>query len=135
VVDVRDVAAAVLRAIELDRAGGRYLLVGANLRYTEVLYSIARHAHRRCLVFPVPSGLMVLAGAALERAGDVSGRPPLLTRSYGLLSGWRCWYSGERGRRELGLEYTPFARTVKDGCRYFERVILGRPEPARHGFS
>jgi nucleoside-diphosphate-sugar epimerase len=124
VVDVRDVAAAVVKGLDRGRPGEKYLLVGANLSYPEVLRLIAKHARRRVYPFPVPAALLSAAGLTLELLSCLTGERPLLTYSYGRLSGWTTFYSNEKSRREFDHEYVPIEVTIRDSCRYFERTFM-----------
>lgn len=126
VVDVRDLADIIVEAMEKGRSGERYLAVGANLPYTEVIRAMGRNAGRRVWPFVVPAPLLTAAGFLLECVSAVTGRRPLLTAAYGRLSGWATFYSNERSRVVLGHRYIPFETTVAESCRYFERTFLAR---------
>jgi dihydroflavonol-4-reductase len=124
VVDVRDVCAIIGKALTAGRVGEKYLLVGANLTYQEVLRLIGRHAGRRVHPFPVPGAFLTAAGLALETMSYLTRRPPLLTFAYGRLSGWSVYYANAKSRREFDHAYTPIDETIRDACRYFERNFL-----------
>jgi len=123
VVDVRDVAAAIIKGLDHGRPGERYLLVGANLKYSDVLRLIGKHARRRVYPFPVPGAVLSAAGLSLELLSRLTGQKPLLTFSYGRLSGWTTFYSNEKSRREFAHEYIPIEQTIWDACRYFETTF------------
>ena len=133
VVDVRDVAAIAEKALTGGRPGERYLLVGANLAYAEVLRLIARHSGRPVCPFRVPGMLLTGAGVALETASLLTRRRPLLTRSYGALSGWTTFYDNSKSRRDFNHSYVPIDLTIRDSCRYFERNHLRLPPGGSDG--
>jgi dihydroflavonol-4-reductase len=133
VVDVRDVAAIAEKALTGGRTGERYLLVGANLTYAEVLRLIARHSGRPVYPFRVPGVLLTGAGVALETASLLTRRRPLLTRSYGALSGWTTFYDNSKSRRDFNHSYVPIDLTIRDSCRYFERNHLRLPPGGSDG--
>jgi dihydroflavonol-4-reductase len=124
VVDVRDVTAIIMKGLERGRAGEKYLLVGANLRYPEVLRLIGKHARRRVYPFPVPAPLLAAAGLSLELVSHLTRKKPLLTYAYGRLSGWTTFYSNEKSRRDFSHEYIPIEKTIRDSCRYFEKAFM-----------
>lgn len=124
IVDVRDLADIILAALEKGTAGERYLAVGWNLPYTEVIRAMGKHAGKRVWPFVVPAAVLTAAGFLLELVSAVTARRPLLTAAYGRLSGWATYYSNEKSRRAFGHEYIPFEKTVQDSCRYFERTFL-----------
>jgi dihydroflavonol-4-reductase len=125
IVDVRDLADIILAALEKGVAGERYLAVGWNLPYTEVIRAMGKHAGRRVWPFVVPAPVLTAAGVLLELVSAVTRRRPVLTTAYGRLSGWATYYSNEKSRTAFGHEYIPFETTVADSCRYFERTFLG----------
>ncbi|MFZ2054043.1 MAG: NAD-dependent epimerase/dehydratase family protein [Candidatus Aminicenantales bacterium] len=124
VVDVRDVAALISKGLDRGAAGERYLLVGANLRYPDVLRLIGKYARRRVYPFPVPGALLSAAGLSLELVSFLTRKRPLLTYAYGRLSGWTTFYSGEKSRRDFAHEYIPVEETIRDSCRFFEKTFM-----------
>jgi dihydroflavonol-4-reductase len=129
VVDVRDLVGIIIKALNSDALdsdinGKKYLIVGANVKYTQVVKAIARYAGKKTYPFPVPSFLLSVLGTFLERMSSVTQRRPLLTRAYGKLSGWKTYYSNEKSKRDFNHDYIPFEQTIKDSCRYFEKNFL-----------
>ncbi|MEO0085397.1 MAG: NAD-dependent epimerase/dehydratase family protein [candidate division WOR-3 bacterium] len=114
VVDVRDVADAALAAIGAPPSTGPHVLVGANVRYSDVLRRIADALGRRLSLVPVPSPLMAASGLLLEPLPA-----PPLTLAYGLMSGWHCYYDGSMAAQSLRLRYRSFDDTITDACRYY----------------
>jgi dihydroflavonol-4-reductase len=129
VVDVRDLVAIVRLALTGGRIGEKYLVIGANLTYAEVIRQISRCCGRRAYPFAVPAPLIAAAGGVLETISRFSGKRPLLTAAYGRLSGWHAYYSNEKSRREFNHEYVPVEETIRDGWEYFRgHFIAGRPQ-------
>ena len=125
IVDVRDLVAIILKALEgAGRDGESYLVVGANLPYREVIRRISRTCGRRAFPFPVPPPLMVAAGRVLEWSSRRTGRRPLLTAAYGKLSGWTAYYDNAKSRREFDHDYIPVDKTIRDGWRYYREMFL-----------
>jgi dihydroflavonol-4-reductase len=124
VVDVRDVAAVIVKGLDRGRSGEKYLLVGANLIYPDVLRLIGRQARRKVYPIKVSAALLSGAGLSLELLSYITRKKPLLTYSYGRLSGWTTFYSNEKSRREFSHEYIPIEETIRDACRYFEKTFM-----------
>jgi dihydroflavonol-4-reductase len=124
VVDVRDLVRIIIKSIESDKNGEKYLVVGANVEYSQVLKTIARHANKKVYPFPLPSFLLSIAGGVLELISYITNRRPLLTYAYGKLSGWRTYYSNEKSIKDFDHDYIPFEKTIEDSCRYFEKNFL-----------
>lgn len=124
VVDVRDVAALIIKGLDRGARGEKYLLVGANLRYPDVLRLIGKHARRRVYPFPVPAPLLSSAGLSLEMVSLLTRKRPLLTYAYGRLSGWTTFYSNGKSRRDFAHEYIPVEKTIRDACRFYETNFM-----------
>ncbi len=126
VVDVRDVAAAHLRAAERGARGSRYLAAGHNVSYRDLLGAI-----RRARGLPgrpsvrVPDAPMLLAARALEALGGLTGRPPVVTvAQVRARQGAYAYYDDARSRRALDLHVLPLDETLRDLARWF--VASGR---------
>jgi nucleoside-diphosphate-sugar epimerase len=124
VVDVRDLVEIIIKSLESKVLCEKYLVVGANVRFTEVVKTIAKYGHKRVFPFPVPGFLLSALGKFLESIEKVTKRKPLLTYAYGKLSGWTVYYGNEKSRREFNHDYRPFDQTIKESCRYFEENFL-----------
>jgi dihydroflavonol-4-reductase len=126
IVDVRDLVALILKALEgRGRDGESYLVIGANLSYRDVIRRISRACGRRAYPFPIPAPLLILAGLFLERSSRRTGRRPLLTAAYGRLSGWTAYYDSAKSRREFGHVYIDADKTITEGWEYY-RDTFGR---------
>jgi dihydroflavonol-4-reductase len=120
IVDVRDLVALILKALEgRGRDGESYLVIGANLSYRDVIRRISRACGRRAYPFPIPAPLLIVAGLFLERASRRTGRRPLLTAAYGRLSGWTAYYDNTKSRRDFDHTYIDSEKTVRDGWEYY----------------
>jgi dihydroflavonol-4-reductase len=126
VVDVRDVAAIILKGLTEGSAGEKYLLVGANLSYAEVLRLIGKQAGSRAHPFRLPASLLATAGLTWEGVSLMTRKKPQLTYAYGRLSGWTTYYDNAKSRRDFGHEYIPVEQTIRDSCRFFEKTFLSR---------
>jgi dihydroflavonol-4-reductase len=120
IVDVRDLVAIILKALEgLGRDGESYLVVGANLTYPAVIRRISLACGRRSYPFRVPGPIFTAAGHVLELVARLTKRRPLITAAYGRLSGWTAYYDNAKSRREFGHVYIDVDRTIEDGWLYF----------------
>jgi dihydroflavonol-4-reductase len=130
VTDVRDLAAIALKALSDGDSGESYLVVGSNVTYVEVVRQIGACMNGRVFPFRVPSLVLTAAGGVMELVSDVTGRKPLLTSSYGRLSGWRGFYSNEKSVRAFRHAYIPLRKTIADGCAGYMRTH-GTRQPGR----
>ncbi len=123
VVDVRDVTAIILKALEGGRVGEKYLLVGTNVTYQQVVRALGRAAGRRAIPAKIPAPFLETAGVLMETLTGARGRSPIITRSYGRLSGWKIFHSNEKSRKEFGHTYIDLETTVRDGYEYYIKTF------------
>jgi dihydroflavonol-4-reductase len=138
IVDVRDLTAIIRKALSNGRLGEKYLAVGANLSYSEVIRQVSRCSGRRSYPFAVPAPLIAAGGGILELVSRCTGKRPLLTSAYGRLSGWFAYYDNGKSRREFGHEYIPAERTIRDGWEYYQRNFIaaaGKPAQRKNKSS
>ena len=122
VTDVRDLAAIALKALSDGDPGESYLVVGSNVTYVEVVRQIGACMNGRVFPFRIPSLFFTAAGGVMELVSSVTGRKPLLTSSYGKLSGWRGYYSNAKSVRAFHHTYIPREKTIADGCASYLRT-------------
>jgi dihydroflavonol-4-reductase len=113
-VDVRDVAAGMLRAAALGRPGERYILGGTNLSYTAFDSELARLAPRPIPRFRLPTELARLGAAIGDRLKKKRSKRPLLTSAQARLLGLFFYYDCTKAERELGYTIRPLRETLTD---------------------
>ena len=124
-VDVRDVAAGLVLAMERGRAGERYILGGQNISLRKLLNVIGMISKRNALRIPLPPVLAQIAAKGMDLISDhLTHRPPL-----GTLEGVRIALhskplSNEKSKRELGYEPRPIEPALRD---IVASVVGGRP--------
>lgn len=113
-VNVRDVCAGMLLALEKGVSGQRYILGNENLPYKDAFARIAAVAGAKAPRFAAPFWLALPVGWAGDLQYAVTGKEPLLT-SNALRWGYceRFIFSSDKARRELGYSPTP----IEDGIR------------------
>ncbi len=118
VVDVRDVAAAQVAAIEHGQVGERYVLGGHNVSLRRALTLAANLAGVRP---PGRSVSLKLLGT-LVRLGEAVGRlpllPPLPLEHAKTMQQWRP-LNTEKAQNALGLRPRPLEETVRDSLAWF----------------
>ncbi len=121
VVDVRDVADGIIRAIASGRAGERYILGGQNMTYLELWKMMARVMGK----WPPPVRAMSnLMAGAIGRVGDGLGfllRRELEINSASLIQGQLYnWYSSQKAHDELGFQITNVEDAIRDSWEWFQ---------------
>jgi len=126
-VDVRDVAAGLVLAMEKGRVGHRYLLGGDSVPLKQVLAVMAATTGRRKVVIPVPGRLAELAAWMIElKANYGTRREPSATVEGVRIARRATALSIEKARRELG--YAP--RAVQPVLQETIAHMIGTPVSA-----
>ena len=113
-VDVRDVADAHIAAWEKGRSGERYIVVGHNLTFRELVSRIKSFdGSRTGQTFMVPNGLGLFAGLGGECWSMLSNRPSFISLESIRLSSRKLAYSNMRSVQELNLRYRDLPETLK----------------------
>ncbi len=118
-VDVRDVAAGLLLAMERGQNGQRYILGGENISLKDFLAIVAVISGRRALRVPIPAVIAQMTATMLEFVADhVTHRSPAATAEGVRIALRSKALSIEKARRELGYAPRPIAVVLKDAVEY-----------------
>jgi len=114
-VDVRDVAAGLLLAMERGQSGHRYILGGEAISLGKLLRAVGAITGRKALRVPIPAGIARTTAAIMELVSDhVTLRPPA-----GTVEGVRIALrsqplSIESARRDLGYAPNPIGPALRE---------------------
>jgi dihydroflavonol-4-reductase len=118
-VDVRDVAAGLILAMENGRSGHRYILGGESISLKKILQLMATISGRRYVSIPVPGRVAEIAAAMLEFVSDhVTHRPPSGTAEGVRIALRATELSIEKARSELGYAPRPIEPALRDTIAY-----------------
>ena len=112
VVDVEDVAAGHILAMEHGRTGERYILGGENLPW-KAIFRLMIEAAGKTPSIGHASPFLAMGFVTLVEAGALLfGKNPRIDRKTlrGMFQVWRL--SSDKAVRELGYSFRPFAETV-----------------------
>jgi dihydroflavonol-4-reductase len=118
-VDVRDVAAGILAAIDRGRTGRRYILGGHRRTYLDAWRMFARVAGVMPPLGTVPRPLVRLVGRCGDLWGGIIGREPDVNSAAVEMSLLHHVSSCRRAEQELGYAYRPLEETVADAWDWF----------------
>ena len=118
-VDVRDVAAGLVLAMERGQIGHRYILGGESISLKSILRLVAAMSGSRNLYIPVHGALAERAAAMLEFIADhVTHRPPSGTAEGVRIALRATALSIEKARRELGYVPQPIEQALRATITY-----------------
>jgi len=121
-VDVRDVAAGHVLAMEKGRIGESYILgnTQANMSNREFLQLIGRIAGvDGVATAEISEKTMLRVARAAEMFSKITGRAPITTYKNSLFIMQHCYIDASKAVTELGLPQTPIETAVEDAITWF----------------
>jgi dihydroflavonol-4-reductase len=118
-VDVRDVAAGILAAIERGRTGRRYILGGHGLSYLDAWRIFARVTGRMQPLGMAPPAAVRMAGWLGDTVSLFTRRERPVNSAATAMSMLAHNFSARRAEAELGYTYRSFEATVQDAWEWF----------------
>jgi dihydroflavonol-4-reductase len=131
-IDVRDVAAGHLLAMEKGCAGERYILAGHNLQMSRILEELENLAGIPMPRRRVPYPLALAVALVSECVSDwITRRPPCAPLSGVRLARSGMAFDGTKARVKLGLPVRPFQESLREAVAWYrERGWLKQAEPS-----
>ena len=122
-VDVRDVAAGLILAMERGQVGHRYILGSESISLKKILKLMSTISGHRSLAIPVPGKIAEAAAAMLEFFADhVTHRPPSGTAEGVRIALRATDLSIEKAKNELGYAPRPVEPALRDTIAYLLRT-------------
>ena len=113
VVDVEDVAAGHVRAMDNGQTGARYLLGGENLMWQAIVETLAEALGVAPPRRSLSPGLAMAFATASEAVAFVTRTRPLLTRTMARNVSQVYTFSNRKAIDDLGCTFRPFSDTAK----------------------
>lgn len=123
-VDVQDTAAAVVRLLEIEITGERYILNGDNWTFRRLFDTIAAGFGKKP---PSREATAFIAGMAwrVESLKSLfSGRPGMLTRESARVARSSTYFDNSKILGQLpGFRFTPLEETIREACHAYLKDI------------
>lgn len=120
IVDVDDVVAGHILAMEKGRIGERYILGGDNVTFEEMFGILAEHTGLSTPGLRVPQGVVALTGGLMELAARFTGADPTITRRLARDYAFRfAWITSEKAEKELGYEHRSAKKALERSVAWF----------------
>jgi dihydroflavonol-4-reductase len=118
-VDVRDVAHAHVRAMEIDHPRDAYLVVANMIEMADWQQILDRVTGIPLRSFNLPTSLAMPMALLLEGIGWVTRKPALMNRNTVRHTIQRQQYDCTRAREDLGITFTQAETTMRDMVRWY----------------
>ena len=123
--DVRDVAEAFIRAMDVGRPGERYLLGGPNWTFATFFERLGRASRVKGPRVKLPSSIYLLAGRTVDAFYRHWDKAPPVDR-ISVEMGQRFWYlDASKAMRELGFHPRDPYETLNETVAYIRKEFLG----------
>lgn len=119
IVDVDDVAAGHLLAMQKGRQGERYILGCKNLMLREVFEILARLTGITAPSIKIPRLAILPLAYANQWLANLTGRPPRIPLEGVKMAKYRMHYDCSKAIRELGIPQTPPEIALEKAVRWF----------------
>ncbi len=121
-VDVRDVAQAMIRLMQQEKSGQRYIISSENLPFQAVQQMISEGLGKRAPRYRVNAFVQEIAWRVEWLRTRFGGPPPLITRETAQHANAVYYYDNSKSQKDLQLSYTPVAETIAAVCRQFSEA-------------
>ncbi len=123
-VDVRDVARAIIELSESNIDGERFIVSSGNHTYKEIFELIAEETGKPAPKFEANALMANIAWMLSYIQGKITQGKPLITRETAITAGETYHYSNAKIREALNYNFIPIRDTIKDACRFYEKLQL-----------
>ena len=116
-VHVKDVAEAIVRALEKEGNKGEEYLVGKHaLAMGELTRTVCELSGAPLPKVSIPDPVIMAGATLLTKVADLTGRPPLLGMSKDTMMNLKegAIFDGGKAERELGVTYTPIREALEE---------------------
>ncbi len=124
-VDVRDVVRAMILLMEGDHFGERFVITSENQSYRQVFIWIAGNLRRKPPTIPVTPFMAEIAWRLFMIKARLTGGKSAITRETARTSTKRYYYSAEKLKQRIDIEFISVKHSIEDSCRVFLDDIQG----------
>lgn len=118
-VDVRDVAAGHLLALEKGRSGDRYILGAENVTLRSIFEKLETVSGRPAPKIQIPLALAYLAGAFSTAWANITGSEPRVALDAVRMSAKKMWVSHQKAEDRLGYRPGPPEEALRRAVDWF----------------
>ena len=129
-VDVRDVARFMVKLMESNIAGERFILNGENLPFKEVLFEMANSMKAKTPYIEVNPFIREAAWRASWMFSKLTGKTPFITKQTARTSARSFFYENEKSLSAFPFSYTPIRQTIHETGKQFLDSIENDFRPA-----
>jgi dihydroflavonol-4-reductase len=119
-VDARDVAQAMLAAVEHGKNGERYIIGGCSYTFAEVMIILEKITGKRAPRMRVPGAAFVNFARFSEFMARLRNRSTLVTVEAAETMVHHALVKSDKAQRDLGATFRPFEQTLHDHVKWMQ---------------
>ena len=122
-VHVKDVAEAIIKALEKEKnIGEKYLVSAENLTFGEINQMVSEISGRKLPYLKLPTWMTVMTSYLLTGIANLIRKPPIWDMSVDQISLMKkgLKIDGSKAERELGIKYIPIRNAIKEAIESFK---------------
>ncbi len=127
VVDARDVAVAMIAAVERGRDRQRYIVGGRYCSVEQIMNGLERVTHVRAPRMRLPHALMMAIAWLHEMWGRMTDKDALITREGVRTLHAKLAVNSAKAERELGVSFRRLRETLRDVVRWYRKNPMTPP--------
>ncbi len=120
VVDVEDVVEGEILAWKKGKKGERYILVGENLSFYDIRKTIAEILGKNPPKIALPYFLFLTISYILGWTSYLTEKRPKFTPENAKLNGMYLYFSNEKAKKELGIQFRSFKESAERMIRWYK---------------
>jgi len=120
VVDVDNVADAMIKAWQKGKIGERYLIVGENLTFKQIRATIAKALGRKTPDINLSIWFLKILSYIFITISAITGKKPKLTPAMVNFFTLDFWFDNSKSIRELDMQYTPFDQSIAKAVKWYK---------------
>lgn len=118
-VDVRDLSEAMIRLMDRNIFGERFIISAVNLSYEQLFSLMAKHLNRPAPKINVPPLMTKVAWKVEWIRSLLTGSKPEITREMATTTAQIYAYNNKKIIKTLDFEFTPVEKSIQEICEFF----------------
>ncbi|HAD98430.1 MAG TPA: hypothetical protein DCG19_13550 [Cryomorphaceae bacterium] len=122
-VDVRDVAEVMIRLMESEVSGQRFVVAAENLSYKKFFEYVAESLEVKAPNTEVLPRMSAIIWRMEKLRSFITGKKPVVTRETAHTAQHTYYYDSNKIKKTLGFEFRPVRETVEDMARHYRKWL------------
>ena len=124
-VDVRDVSSSMTKLMDSEIKNERFIISSENYSYRDFYNEVSAHFQKRKPYLKATPFLSEIAWRLAAIKGIFTNSSPLINKETARTANQKYFYSNEKIKKTLGIEFIPVKQSIKDTCAIFLKEVNG----------